>query len=431
VTWDEQRAAAAVQTLMHDENVPPMSIDVGAAVLAGRRGAQRRTAVYAGLALVAVLGISAIALRPAGHHRTPQPSTASPQPSRPWTAAAIQPLTCTPAPFGEHPDQDPIIGVDPTGRYVLANPGLQGVKLARYADGVPTVFDVPKGLLESAAINRAGDVAGSSTTVGDVAQSLNTAHDPPFSVWVYRGGELRALPLPAGYPRAEGVVMNGRGDVAATVRSGNTSAVALWLAAAPDQPRVYPTGFAGHVEAIGEDGSVLANPGPGSPSSQLASRLWSPDGTGRDLTVPPGWTSAEAWAFNDSWAIGYVRTAGPSAQRAFAPARWNTLTGEVQVLPGTEQLNQAQVPGLNALPTGWFVAGNGNGRYGGMGLRGAIVIAPDGRVFSLSVPGGTETQYGIIKWISGDGRKMLSGLRDATQANALPRATIWSCDPGR
>lgn len=114
----------------------------------------------------------------------------------------------------------------------ITDPATQPPALVRYADDAPTVIEVPEGRLLTAEVNRAGVVAGAS----------NTGSDPVIShVWVYRDGALHDLSLPEGFQTVQNVDINGRGDVVATVCSGDRYGVALWPAAAPDQPRLYPT----------------------------------------------------------------------------------------------------------------------------------------------------------------------------------------------
>ncbi|WP_238012348.1 hypothetical protein KZZ52_49105 [Dactylosporangium sp. AC04546] len=417
MTWDEERAAATVATLMHHEDVSPMRVDVHAAVLAGRRGARRRMIVNAGVVIVVLAGVSVVGVRLTGRDPVPEP------PAAPWKATAVQPLTCTTAPFGDHPDQETVISVDPTGSNVLtsvSDPVSPGTRLVRYADGVRTVLDVPKGRLADAVVNRAGLVVGFSNTTSAPVMS---------SVWAYRGETPQELPLPTGYQTVQDVAINGLGDVVATVTSGDTTAVALWTAATPDRPRVYPADRSGFVYAIADDGSVVGVFGLTSTPSGPENRgwLWSPDGTGRDLAVPPGWTGGTATAFHASWVMGSVtqREPAPGAPGLrSAPARWNLATGAVEVMSGIEFEHRIQ-----AIPTGWFIIT--------APPKSTAVVAPDGRLFNLPGPADAENQYAAPSWISDDGRRMVGNVVSIRTTGTDPgpytkaRATTWSCTPGR
>jgi hypothetical protein len=369
-----------------------MQVDVPAALAAGRRGARLRAMGSAALAVVVVSGLAVTAVRVAGRDQTTQVGTA------PWTATAVKPLTCTTAPFG---DGGGVISVDPTGRNVLTfDMQSRPPTVVRHTDGARTV--VPNHDLLADVVNRDGVVAGISG----------------LSVWVYRGTEPQKLSLPDGYEKIVDVAINGRGDVVATAHVGlDKSAVAIWPAATPNQPRVYPTGKGGHAAGLADDGSVVVDRGLGPDSAALGWVIWRPDGTTRDLAMPPD-AAGIPEAFHGSWVLGFAyRPAKSGGGGSYVPARWDPATGAVEVMSGIE-LPQAQA---RVSPTGWFIA-SGPGQP-------TVVVTADGRAFRLPQPPEAEHRYTEPVWISNDGRRMVGNLIASQPATPVARAVTWSCTP--
>jgi hypothetical protein len=312
------------------------------------------------------------------------------------------PTACTIERLAEQPGWplSIVTGADRTGRYILGRgyPADPFGDFTRFPviwfNGVPTMVDVP-GIDQSLADINALGVA--------VGFSFDPLTWEPMAPWVYRGGEVTALPgVTAGDARG----INDRGDIAGN-RSGGDGAPVWWPAAGGGPVDLsVPAGAVGaEAHDIDEDGTVIGS----YQDAEFVDRgyAWRPDGTTMEVPLPPGYgPSSRAFQVRNGWVIGI--TSGPEA--GFVGFRWHLPTGEVEAFPQFDSRPDA----VNA--AGWLVGPDPAGK--------GLLVTDEGQ---LSLPGLTDhgEPLGDIPTALSDGARTIAG--QALDAAGDIRAVRWVC----
>jgi hypothetical protein len=328
MTVDE---AERMRDLLQDVDFPEPRHDVGHTIRVGRRHRAVRwtAAVATGTAMVAA-ATTLVQLAPwAGP--TGRDDAAGP-PAGPVRATASAPADCKiehlALPGGV--TSATTSGIDPTGRYVIGFPDESRTIL--WTDGQPKVL--PAGAAGAEAVNASGVVVGSHMTGGG------------GQAWVYRGGKVSPLAVPAGGEAAQ-VSINTAGDIAGTLlRDGRSNVAVVWPAAEPGTYRILEAPGASMVRAITDSGVVVGS------VEGVGPYRWDADGTGRPMATLPGLAKGAVAHVAGNWGTGLLESAltepTPHAgrpQNGFAAVRWNLTTGEVTPV------------GVEGLPAGVDAAG--------------------------------------------------------------------------
>lgn len=292
-----------------------------------------------------------------------------------------------------------VTGADRTGRYIVGRgyPADPFSDLTRFPvmwfNGQPTLIDVP-GIDQVLA-----DVNASGVAVGFSFDELTW---DPLVPWIYRAGEVTALPgVAAG--NASGI--NDRGDIAGNRLVGNRAPV-WWPASTGDPVDLpVPEGAVGaEARDIDEDATIVGY----YTDAEFVDRsiAWLPDGTTVEIPLPPGYgPSSLAFSVRNGWVIGI--TSGPEGSVGF---RWHLPTGDVETFPqfdsGPDAVNAA----------GWLVGPDPAG-------KGLLVF--DGG--ELPLPGLTDhgQVLGDIPTTLSDSGRTIAG--QALDAAGDIRAVRWSC----
>jgi hypothetical protein len=303
-------------------------------------------------------------------------------------------------------EQVGVAGADRTGRYLIGtgfSPKDRTVHLVWWHDGVPRTAGVAASFLMPIDVNTAGAIAGYTRSIGSTDEG---------DAWVYRDGRLHNLPTPAGLHSASAAGINERGDVAGVARDASGAGVAVvWPAATPERPRVLAAPGPVHVDGIGDDGTVIGRLTDGRLLLADAGRgyVWSPDGRGRELAVPDGWTRAQAVSIEAGWILGYVDREG-----AVALARWRLDGGTVRVL------SRMRGDFVGTTANGWSVV------WG----RTPLLADVDGRVKQVTghdkATGDRMILGGGAVWVGGDSGG-LAVVGNALSAAGAIRPVRWRC----
>ncbi|MEV4702509.1 hypothetical protein [Actinoplanes sp. NPDC049316] len=340
--------------------VPGTRLSVETLVAGGRKRVLRRRAVQAGcgvaLATGLLVGVPSVLLRPGGG----PDETAGPSLRTVQCAA-----TSLPIPDGMNAVQ--AAGIDPGGRYVIANDlrtsklstpegklaGVEKSQPIQWTDGMPQVLPKVGDWVRAEAVSAGGVVAA-------VAGPKDKWAD---SVLRYVAGVPEKMTPPTGKWTFREAAINARGDIIVNgSRKGSgdrTDAVLLWKAGSATATRLPLPAYAEGTSIL-DDGSVL---GSVVSKGDLTSYVWDEQGRGRALTAPAGQQGAVNNAHGD-WATGNL---WPSGQ----VARWNLRTGEMTALPVN-----APAHAVNA--EGW-IASDGT------------VLRDDAKV-QLTTPGGGKAE---------------------------------------
>jgi hypothetical protein len=141
--------------------------------------------------------------------------------------------------------------------------------------------------------------------------------------------------VPTGYQFAPAVGINAAGDAFGTAQSEKGRAVVRWPAGQPDRPIVLAGPADANAYDLTDDGIVV-----GSIADGAAQRpyLWYPDGTGRELSLPPGVLRARAIGANGRTVIGHGELAPTDREAAEGRSgesvvlRWRLDTDDVEQL---------------------------------------------------------------------------------------------------
>lgn len=425
----------------------PSPFDAGEAVRRGRLRRRRHRLAALGAVAAAVLALAAVpALAGLSSGTRPSVPGASGRPSTGAPPAVRGPADCRivdlPVPGGlaaagvTQPSRVFVTAMDPSGSYVVAGAFGASNYLAAvilWHDRVPTVLPLGgPGPVESVvAVNSRGVVAGTGEAAGQ------------GYAWVYRDGVFTRLPNVDGYHRLVEVdAVNDSGDVlgSALSESGDRSAVLVWPAADPGQPRVQ-SALTGKVDGLiaatyTDDGDIRAwSAAATSPAAASLRTLWSGDGRRRLLPVPAGFASAGISGVRGSWAFGTATRKVPASRQTPAggltpagkkvratgggqvPVRWDLRTGTVEVVAGTLPTYNMD---LGVMPA--FAASEATG--GGEAAPSFTALA-GGRVFLLPASGGAASPVAV----DDDGSVVAGSVGPAgdNDYGGRTRPVLWQC----
>lgn len=301
-------------------------------------------------------------------------------------------------------------GADRTGRYLIGT-GLSGrdrtIHAVWWHDGVPATAGATGMHLVPVAVNTAGVVAG-------FARSVSAPGEGP--AWVHDGHRLRVMPAPAGYGSASVAGINERGDVAGYALDPSGAGVAVvWPTSPPGEPRVLAAPEPARVDGIGDDGTVIGRLFGGQPITANSGRgyVWHPDGSGRELALPAGWSRAQASHVQAGRIFGYVDRKGAAGDEV-ALARWSLDGGSVEVLSRV----RGGLDGTTA--TGWGVVWGPS----------PVLANVDGTVREVTghdeATGARMVRGGGAVWVGADGGG-LAVVGNALSASGVTRPVRWRC----
>jgi hypothetical protein len=381
-----------VRTLLLDAEVPPSRLDVGQLLEAGQRSHRRWRMMKATGVVAAVAAVAAPAVVIATGH---WPSRSTPGRFAEFAAtaevshvtpAAVDMGRCTTFPFRAPPDTDdapPIVDADATGELAVgSDTGGGNVTLwTRERPAIVAVSGLP-GFVAPVAVNSAGVVVGTGSGT-----------EPAYN-WIYRSGEVRRLPTPAGYATATVRELNEEGDALGLLAS--PAGLVVWPAAEPGAPRVIE---GSNLEPLGlrDDGTVIAT---GTDEQRYPALVFiRPDGSRLAVRIPAVITGLDVGVARDRF--GFVRGdllfATAWIGSVSHPVRWNLRTGSVEIFDNLTGPVTAGTAG------GWLTTTDGDR---------AVAVPPDGPARRLGEPGS-------VVWISAGGTVMI--------ANTPSGPVTWRC----
>ncbi len=355
-----------LRTIFADITAPPSRLTSLEAVEFGRRGKRNRRAgiAAAGLVIAVVATVGVVATTATGPHHVVLPAdksiTAGPEPG-------TTPATCSSTVAGP-PNAANILGVDPTGRWILGTtvPGGEFI----WHDGVMTTIDGSVtsqpplgGIIQLSgmmlAIDSRGEALGNRYTdnipappedsTSHTVISLMTGR-PVYQPFIYANGHVADLPLPAGQPNGgKAISISGDGDVAGYLQDETSGHVpVVWTADDRSHPRVLstPQGWTGAVavgvNAAGIVAGYATNSVPGPKGMWLASAqdvgphkpyMWDAHGVAHALETLPGLPYGEVTAVAGNYAYGYLGDlhggAGPKLNEpGFQDGWWDLRSGK-------------------------------------------------------------------------------------------------------
>jgi hypothetical protein len=387
MAWDENE----VRTLLLDTDVPPSRLEVGQLLAAGQRSNRRWRTMKATGVVAAVVVVAAPAVAVATGH---WPSRSTPGRFAEFAATAVVSHVtasvddtgpCTTYPFRppDAGDAVPIVDADATGELVVGS-ALDGRTVTLWTRERPatvTVSSTP-GSVTAIAVNSAGVVVG---TGGGTEPAYN---------WIYRSGEVRRLPTPAGRTTSPVRDLNEMGDALGLV--GSPAGLVVWPADEPGAPRVIE---GQNLEPLGlrDDGTVIAI---GTDEHRYPALMFiRPNGSRQAVRIPAEITGFDVGVNRDRF--GFMRgdqlfaTAwiGPVSH----PVRWNLRTGTVEIFDNLTGPVTAGTAG------GWLMATEGDR---------AVAVPPDGVARRLGEPGS-------VLWVSAGGTVLI--------ANTPSGPVTWRC----
>lgn len=290
-----------------------------------------------------------------------------------------------------------VTGADRTGRYIAGRgyPPDPGADMRRFVviwfNETLTPVEIP------GADQQLVDVNGFGVAVGF---SFDPATFAPLTPWIYRDGEVSALP---GVTSGQAWAVNDRGDVAGTRSSGGPGPVWWPAGAAGPVDLPLPEGaVGGEARGIDRDGAVVGFYTDADFIDQAIA--WRPDGTILELAPPAGLgPTTRAFGIRNGWVFG-LASGGPSG---FVAVRWHLPSGTVQEFP---QLDIAP-RGVNWF--GWLVGADSSGQ--------ALFVSDEG---DLNLPGLVEQPADLAHTVS-DSARIIAG--QATDSAGALRAVRWSC----
>lgn len=380
MTVEEDR----VRTLLQTTGVPRSRLDAGGLLTDSKHAQRRRRRARVAGAVLAAVAVAA----PVGvvwAHGTPERPE---RPERPDRVATVPGVSSTPTVTHRTstpgrtarctPTRYPLPGTftwrydfltDATGRYVIRQNNQETVSYL-WTDGKVSQLDVPG--------DRPGFAPVAITSTGVVfGNSTRESKSDPVRVFRFADGVNRGLPTPAGFEHAVVLGVNARGDAIGTLarpsnpavyRPGEATAIVVWPADRPDEPRIIDDG-ALEPAGILDDGTVIAvignlDKGPLTPAALVAV---APDGaratielTGELEGISP---LVKKMSVSGDYLYGhFTRTRWPDLR----PVRWNLRTGQVEIF---DDLWALQVGNAQ----GYFSAADVNA-----GDTTAVIVAPDG-----------------------------------------------------
>lgn len=194
--------------------------------------------------------------------------------------------------------------------------------LRLYSDGEVTDLPVTGPWEEVADVNSSGVAVGAS---GDY---------PDREPWVWRDGELSALPTEYG---GEALGINDQGDIVGSRRDPNLGSIpVVWPADGTGPVDLELPGDAayGEATAIGDDGTIVGHiTDNGDLSGNTKPYAWYPDGTAAELPLPEGIDREDAYSepmdVTGDWATGFLQIPDVTIDRA-TTVRWNLADGTAE-----------------------------------------------------------------------------------------------------
>jgi hypothetical protein len=277
-----------------------------------------------------------------------EPSPTAPAPPAP-AATFTGDCTVTELPFPaevtidftntiDYLDVGEVADLDASGRYVVGHVNHHPYSLILLWDrGVPTAVSTALAIgseVEAAAINSRG------VAVGGLRRGW--ASDYTEHAWRLVDGVWTVLRTPSGYDNASARAINDHGDIVGVAGTRGGAAVAVvWEVGTGYAPRILPAPGNAVATGIAADGTIAGYAGVAGPVMPYLYRdaggqpyVWTPDGTGRTLPLPPGEEFGEVAQVRGDWATGSVMHQDHSANEpqpvyTHGTARWNLHTGEV------------------------------------------------------------------------------------------------------
>ncbi|BCB78337.1 hypothetical protein Pflav_047470 [Phytohabitans flavus] len=311
---------------------PPTRSAADLAQVARRRIRRRNIERYAlaGVMVAAVAVATPVAVaNTRGTAPNGTPPAASPRAAAPITQCRLQKVALPPGLAEKGVQRVEPVGVDPSGRYVIARTWRDYSSPAAilWTDGRPEIVPVQGENVQPAAVNAGGLVMGIVYANG------------AWRSWVYRDGKVTQLPPPPGHPVDNmGLAVNAAGDVfgQADTPDVGTPDLVVWRAGNHYRPQILTPDEAAKVRAEfnneGASAWLLTDE---------AGRVNTGKGTVAQLQTPPGVDWIQQTAVSGYWATGY---GGLRAQREAQPGgtaarklpykviRWDLRTGQGAVL---------------------------------------------------------------------------------------------------
>jgi hypothetical protein len=399
-----------VRTLLLDTEVPPSRLEVGQLLAAGRRSHRRWRMMKATGMVAAVVAVAAPAVVVATGH---WPSRSTPERFAEFAATAVvshvtasvdDMAPCTNFPFRapDAGDAAPIVDADATGELAVGSePASPTVTL--WTRERPAAITVPgtsevMGFVAAVAVNSAGTVVG-----------VGGGSEPAYN-WIYRSGEVRRLPLPAGHTTSTVRDLNEMGDALGLV--GSPAGLVVWPADEPDAPRVID---GQNLDPVGlrDDGTVIAT---GTDEDGYPALVFvRPNGSRHAVRIPAEITGFDIGINRDRFAFvrGDLLFATAWIGSVSHPVRWNLRTGTVEIFDNLTGPVTAGTAG------GWLMTTDGDRAVAvppaavtGRGTDGAMGGAMGGVARRLGEPGS-------VLWVSAGGSVMI--------ANTPYGPVTWRC----
>jgi uncharacterized membrane protein len=389
---------AALLRRLQVDDLPPSTVDLGRAVLVGRRRERLGTVLTGGLVAGLVFGtIVAVAAVTQKGSATPRPGISADASPSPQPAPPLENCTIGKAPVTSVTSFTKLLA-DRSGQVFVTDESLPGGDLTLWRGGhEQRIEGVPTGSGQPAAVNGSGAFVGAS------------GYKP---AWVYRDGAFTVLPLPPDVSAVSMAGINERGDIIGTAfywadGRSDTRAV-LWRAGHEQTPVLLETtaGWSSDAVDIADDGTVVGylshrtDNGP----NDVTPTAWAPDGAARRLPMPAAWQTRRiphggpfVYAIAGDWVVG-------------DKVRWNLRTGAADVVDG---LTIAKVDEHGRV-FGYLPDGTPTGRPA-VWVNGDVQLLP-------SDPGRPDA---TLSSVSLDGRHITGTSRDATLAKVS--ATAWTC----
>lgn len=339
------RTIDALEAALHASAPSDIDIDEMLATVRRRAPVRRRNRVIASVSATVVLTAGAIAVPALLAGRG---DVAAPLPAATFTGDCTIEALRLPDSVADMYAQTAVqafaVDMDPTGRFVLARFTRADGQDDRtpmtvlWDHGVPTALPTIAASAFGEGVNAHGTVVGTMTVGTDQSGIVSRVSSQAF---VYENGSLAVLPLPVGYLGASAHAINERGEIAGFVihEGSQMWQAAVWSAGAGRTPRVLESPGASFATGISSDGTVVGTAtvaGPLTDPELERPYVWRPDGVGRFLELPEGYTTGRAHRVRGEWALGGASTlvsTGPYGT-VDSVVLWNVRTSAVSIVDG-------------------------------------------------------------------------------------------------
>ncbi|WP_433611545.1 hypothetical protein ACQP2P_44590 [Dactylosporangium sp. CA-139114] len=427
VELNEHNAGDLFRAGLSPEPPRPPRVDVAIAMRDGRRRrAARRAALVGGIAVAAAMAVAVPAALALTRNESAPPGL---DPTAVASEHPVNPNTGTPGPTARRSLEAPPFAEPPTsctahelpspssgGESTLVTAGSPNGKVhfgllyradgekqvVRWRAGQPALlaFEGDEPRIQS--VNNNGEAVGDSLVNGTETAWLLGADD-----------QVKRLP---GGEHAHAVAINGVGEVAGSRGSdGPGGRPTVWRdTGAPPVDLPLPAGATGgQVRAMDDWGSVFGSVTFG---TRELPYTWAPDGTGRQLPLPPGTPTSPSggpkpgpssivYDARAGWAVGITGLYSPTPR----PVRWNMLTNTVEVLTGLDRATAVNGMGFTI---GNTAAGRG------------VLLAEDQRIVLPAILNPGKDRPNTPATISDDGRTIAGqAWRDSNTFQAV----VWNC----